>query len=616
MTHRLHRDTRAVARSIVRALIGGCWLLGSLFARDAFAATFAWTGLSAIGAQWSQPSNWNPAGPPPPGSDLIFPDAAMRKDNVNDLAPGTVFGSISIVGSGYRLAGNLDATGIVSLAAPGVARYRVELRGTQGGLQHDALHAGVSADLTGALLDVALADGFVPPNESEYVIVSAPAIIGKFAQGPFVGTAGGYRFEVRYHATEVVLVRVPTLRTWTGSGADDRWTTAQNWDSGTTPLAGDALMFPKSALRRTSTNDLPDDMVLHGIQFDGVGYVLQGDPLTLVRGFLDTSTDAATGNQVRFRVSLPPGRAAPLRNDGRSTLAFSHVEIPAGSTIGITGTSPVRVDRLSGAGTLAKSSTSRLELGGAGDNASATVVRINAGTLAVAHAAGPGASGEPGTGILRAGPTSFNAQSTTLELDLGGTTPGTDHDQIQVTGMLDPGGAVLSARLVGGHLPLPSNRYTIATAGTLGGQFAQGSAIVVGGIPFAIEYTSSSVVLVAPATRILDIDLDNRYEPLTDGLMVLRYLFGLPAAAVTSDATGASATRDADAIFRYLGDVRPYLDADGNGVADALTDGVLILRHLFGQVGQALIEGAIGARAKRTTPEAIAAYLAALMPGP
>jgi len=51
------------------------------------------------------------------------------------------------------------------------------------------------------------------------------------------------------------------------------------------------------------------------------------------------------------------------------------------------------------------------------------------------------------------------------------------------------------------------------------------------------------------------------------------------------------------------------LDVDGNGVCDAMTDGLLIMRYLMGARGDTLIEGAIGAGATRTTAEEIEAYL-------
>jgi hypothetical protein len=55
--------------------------------------------------------------------------------------------------------------------------------------------------------------------------------------------------------------------------------------------------------------------------------------------------------------------------------------------------------------------------------------------------------------------------------------------------------------------------------------------------------------------------------------------------------------------------VKPLLDIDGNGTADARTDGSLLLRYLFGTRGDGLL-GTMGPGATRTTAGAIEAYLA------
>ena len=55
-------------------------------------------------------------------------------------------------------------------------------------------------------------------------------------------------------------------------------------------------------------------------------------------------------------------------------------------------------------------------------------------------------------------------------------------------------------------------------------------------------------------------------------------------------------------------------DVDGNGQIDALTDGLLALRYLFGLEGDTLINGVVAADATRNTAEEIEAHLEALMP--
>ena len=50
-------------------------------------------------------------------------------------------------------------------------------------------------------------------------------------------------------------------------------------------------------------------------------------------------------------------------------------------------------------------------------------------------------------------------------------------------------------------------------------------------------------------------------------------------------------------------------DIDGDGTKDALTDGLLVLRHLFGFSGTTLTEGAIAGDATRSTVSEIESYL-------
>ena len=55
-------------------------------------------------------------------------------------------------------------------------------------------------------------------------------------------------------------------------------------------------------------------------------------------------------------------------------------------------------------------------------------------------------------------------------------------------------------------------------------------------------------------------------------------------------------------------------DIDKNGDVDALTDGLIILRYLFGLRGESLVDGAIGANSLRATATDIEAYLEPHMP--
>ena len=54
--------------------------------------------------------------------------------------------------------------------------------------------------------------------------------------------------------------------------------------------------------------------------------------------------------------------------------------------------------------------------------------------------------------------------------------------------------------------------------------------------------------------------------------------------------------------------IEPTLDVDDNGQVDALTDGLLILRYLFGFRGQTLISSAVALNANRSTAIELEAF--------
>ena len=109
-----------------------------------------------------------------------------------------------------------------------------------------------------------------------------------------------------------------------------------------------------------------------------------------------------------------------------------------------------------------------------------------------------------------------------------------------------------------------------------------------------------------------DIDVDGDTTALTDGLLVLRHLFGFTGTTLTDGALASSASRmDGEAIAAYLNNNADNLDIDGDGSTSALTDGLLLLRYLFGFDGATLIDGALGDSATRKTAEGIKSYIQA-----
>ena len=123
-------------------------------------------------------------------------------------------------------------------------------------------------------------------------------------------------------------------------------------------------------------------------------------------------------------------------------------------------------------------------------------------------------------------------------------------------------------------------------------------------------------LLVSKQTWNLDIDGNGKVDALTDGIMAVRYMFGsaFSGNALIAGAIAPNATRSLSEIQTYLqeGTTQKYLDIDGNGKVDALTDGIMAVRYMFGAFsGNDLIAGAIASDAIRDL-SGIQSYLSGL----
>ena len=139
----------------------------------------------------------------------------------------------------------------------------------------------------------------------------------------------------------------------------------------------------------------------------------------------------------------------------------------------------------------------------------------------------------------------------------------------------------------------------------------------VGNIFFDISNANFSINGSAPPAT-LDLDgsgASTRYDALTDGVLLLRYLYGATGSALTTGALGNTATRTDPAVLKpYLDARRGRFDIDGDGFVDPQTDGILVLRYLLGYRGSALTAGALGPSVQALTPDAVETTLSNLMP--
>jgi hypothetical protein len=121
-----------------------------------------------------------------------------------------------------------------------------------------------------------------------------------------------------------------------------------------------------------------------------------------------------------------------------------------------------------------------------------------------------------------------------------------------------------------------------------------------------------SAPVFVSVTSPFDVDGNGQVDALTDGLLAVRYMFGVRGPQLTAAATGPGSYRDATAMSPYF-TASPDFDIDGNGKVDAATDGLLLVRYLFGMRGPQLTSGAIGADATRS-PVQIEVYLGNRVP--
>ena len=159
---------------------------------------------------------------------------------------------------------------------------------------------------------------------------------------------------------------------------------------------------------------------------------------------------------------------------------------------------------------------------------------------------------------------------------------------------------------------------TLTATPTAGSVFMGWLGACVGTVPCSANVSAATSVSAtfAPSTVLprIDIDGNNAYDAATDGLLMIRYLFGFTGASLTNGAIGTGPARSSPTdIAQYMDNIKPLMDVDGNGQTDALTDGLMLLRHLLGIRGPSLTTGAIGFGATRPVAD-ISTYIQSITP--
>ena len=168
-------------------------------------------------------------------------------------------------------------------------------------------------------------------------------------------------------------------------------------------------------------------------------------------------------------------------------------------------------------------------------------------------------------------------------------------------------GGVFSIPVSAGPQPV------VTTAGTFASGVASATTLAFGpsGATQALYYTSYATGVSRIRLRSVDFDGNGVAEAASDGLLLLRYLIGLRGASLVDGAVGVNPQRDAAAIASYIASFGNTLDLDGDGSVNATTDGLLLLRYLLGLRGAALTTGA---SATNRSAADIEKYVLSLLP--
>jgi len=218
--------------------------------------------------------------------------------------------------------------------------------------------------------------------------------------------------------------------------------------------------------------------------------------------------DNAAGGALTIQGSVSFGAAffqgpGAVRNEGTLTLSGTGTAVTVNETFSTSGTIDLGGDALSTSGTYTQTAgTTNLQggtltAGGTGVVLQAAASLIGPGTVNAnvsnAGLVDPGSAGAPGQLTING---SYTQSGTgTLEIQLGGTTPGSGgYDQLDVNGAVTLDGT-LSVALVNGFVPQSGQQFPFLTDSSESGTFA--TDLFPAGVNFQVAYGPNGVTLTA-----------------------------------------------------------------------------------------------------------------------
>jgi hypothetical protein len=109
-----------------------------------------------------------------------------------------------------------------------------------------------------------------------------------------------------------------------------------------------------------------------------------------------------------------------------------------------------------------------------------------------------------------------------------------------------------------------------------------------------------------------DIDQNNSVDALTDGLLLMRYAFGLRGDSLTENVISSDSLIDKAAVEENIEQIMYLVDINDDGNFDALTDALILLRYLFDVTGNGLVDEEM-LTSNRPSAGSIKAYIESYM---
>jgi hypothetical protein len=429
---------------------------------------------------------------------------------------GTV-GNVTVEGDiGYLWPGNNFPYEVYT---EGVLHTKSLVLNAPRGATFDLVVGGVSdqVQVTGTVtlsgpLKVNIVSGTLTPGQTFTIIDNdaTDAVSGTFSGLPEGSTfdVGTSTCSISYKGgdgNDVVLKVVASPKTWTGA-VSALWSNPQNWSPSGTPSVSDSLLFPDGATHGSMTNDLPSGTTVGAMTFQGSGYTLSGNALTLMgdlnSGTLTCNVDLKIGRNLTISDAYSVYNGA-IDVNGQTLTSFLSIASKLIGPLNGTGTvvfwSPTSIE---GNGTFAGTLSGYVRVFGSLPNATVAgtpqigsavsgvgtvgnvTVEGNIGYLSPGNKTPYGGSPQ---GVLHTKSLVVNANQARFDLVVGGVS-----DQVRVSGTVTLGG-FLSVNIVSGT-PTPGQTFTIidndatdAVSGTFTG-LSEGAIVASGPYRFRISY--------------------------------------------------------------------------------------------------------------------------------